>query len=160
MAYPLHYILSPGNDIDGAMSAHYTMSGGTNWAMIDQDYGINEAIRVLRNEGPCECEFHWDKLQKAERWVARGSRNVRRPSIADAVDTLRRYARGIQGQGFTTEEEEYPTLPIAKVGRYTLSTEGMRYIMRGAASGDHSLDIENTDADRLAAHWAGYTAAA
>jgi hypothetical protein len=36
----------------------------------------------------------------------------------------------------------------------------MRYIMRGAASGDHSLDIENTDADRLAAHWAGYTAAA
>jgi hypothetical protein len=76
------------------------------------------------------------------------------------VDTLHRYARGIQGQGFTTEDEQYPTLPIAKVGRYTLSTEGMRYIMRGAASGDHSLDIENTDADRLAAHWAGYTAAA
>jgi len=51
-----------------------------------------------------------------------------------------------------------PTLPIAKVGRYTLTTEGDRYIMQGAPSGTHSLDIENTDADRLAAHWAGYTA--
>lgn len=158
--YPLHYILAPGNEIDAAISAHYTTGHGINWALIDQDYGINEAIRILRNEGSVDCSYFWEKLQKAERWAARGSRNVRRPSISGAVDTLRRYAHGIRGEGFTTEEEGYPALPISKVGRYTLSTEGARYIMRGAASGTHSLDIENTDADRLAAHWTGYTAAA
>lgn len=155
--YPLHFILSPGNDVDGAMSAHYSTHNGTNWALIDQDYGIEEAIRILKNEGSVDCSFFWEKLQKAERWKARGSRNARRPSIASAVDTLRRFAQGCLAQGF---KEEYPTLPIAKVGRYTLTSEGTRYIMRGAASGDHSLDIENTDAERLAAHWAGYTAAA
>jgi hypothetical protein len=158
--YPLHYILSPGNDVDGAMFSHYSTHNGTNWALIHQDYGIEEAIRILRNEGDVDCSYFWEKLQKAERWKARGSRKVRRPSLAATVDTLRSFAQGCLAQGFKMgdgpDRESYPTLLIAKVGPYTLSSEGTRFVMRGGHYGAHSLDIGCTDAERLAAHWEGY----
>ena len=151
--FPLSLILSPGGEAALVMFSHYATHNGTNWGLIDQDYGIEEAIRILRNEGDCECPIFWEKLQRAERWKACGVKTTRRPSIAAAVDTLRSFAAATRGE---ESLDQYPTLLIAKRGSYTLKSQNGRYVMKGGRYGAHSLDIESTSASRLKAHWASY----
>lgn len=81
--------------------------------------------------------------------------------------------RGMSTHGGSTRRTEFPTLKAAVkfVNRWAnrrwrvavtdgikLTVKGDRYVMTGRPHGPHSLDIENTDRDRLQAHWTAYSA--
>jgi hypothetical protein len=145
--YPLHDLLMPGCDEDGEMMAYYTKGRGgrnvrINWALVNRDYGIDAAIYTLAFNCACEDEEGYRLEKAARRWADRGSRNVRRPSLA---------------VGMATAAATDSNMTLARKGGRTLSTRGDRYVMRGGRWGEHSLVITETDEARLAAHWAGYS---
>lgn len=76
------------------------------------------------------------KFAKAQRWLI-----ARRSGMRSHIETILTQVR---------EQHLLPGIPV------TVEAEGDRFVIRSESGAVHSLDIDSTDADRLAAHVAGF----